>query len=123
MSTESEYFQPLALQVAQGESVRAAAKSLGMGESTAYRMAKGDEFKCEVNRLRSTFVSEAIGKLSSACSKAVNAIIDLMENAEDDRVKLRAATSILERFEKLSDHHELRERIEALEALHEQHEG
>lgn len=118
MSKESKYFQPLATQIAQGESVRSAAASIGMGESTAYRLAKTQEFKTRVNELRSEFVTEAVGRLSNACSDAVEVIIDLMKNSEDDRIKLRAATTVLERFEKLADHHELRERLEALEAIH-----
>ncbi len=118
MSDEkSKYFDPLAVLVAQGESVRAAAAAVGASESAAYRVAKKPEFKAAVNGLRSEVVTESIGKLGNACVSAVETIIELMNTAEDERIRLRAATSILERFEKLSDHHELRERIEALEAI------
>ncbi len=58
-------------------------------------------------------------KLGKACSEAAEVIIDLANNAEDERVKLRAATAVLERFCKIAEHHELRERIEALEAIQE----
>ena len=117
MSDEkSKYFDGLAVLIAQGHRVASAASHVGCANSTAYRIAKTDDFKQHVNELRSQCVTSAIGLLSNACSEAVQVIIDLMNNAEDERIKLRAATSILERFEKLSDHHELRERIEALEA-------
>ena len=117
MSDEkSKYFDALARLVASGESIKAAAESVGCANSTAYRMAAKDDFKQEVGRLRSELVASAMGKLSTACSDAVEVIIDLAQNAEDERVKLRAAVAILDRFAKLSEHHELRERIEALES-------
>lgn len=119
---KSKFFEGLAVLVAQGQSIASAASQVDCANSTAYRIAKTDDFKAEVNRLRSECVSDAIGMLSNACTQAVEVIIDLMQNAQDERIKLRAATSILERFEKLSDHHELRERIEALEANDEANE-
>ena len=102
--------------VASGESIRAAAESVGCANSTAYRIAAREDFKQEVARLRSEFVASATGKLSTACSDAVEVIIDLAKNADDERVKLRAAVAVLDRFVKMSEHNELRERIEALES-------
>ena len=112
----SAYFEGLARLVASGESTKAAAESVGCASSTAYRIAAKDDFKQEVARLRSEFVASATGKLSTACSDAVEVIIDLAKNADDERVKLRAAVAVLDRFVKMSEHNELRERIEALES-------
>ena len=117
MSDEkSKYFDSLARLVASGESIRAAAESVGCANSTAYRIAAREDFKQEVDRLRAEFVARATGRLATACSDAVDVIVDLAKNAEDERVKLRAAVAVLDRFTKLSEHHELRERIEALES-------
>lgn len=113
---KSKYFDPLARLVAAGESVAAACGAVGCANSTGYRIAATSDFKTEVNRLRSEFVREATGKLGRACSDAVDTIIDLMKNTADPRVKLRAAAAVLDRFAKLSDNLELRERIDALEA-------
>ena len=117
MSDEkSKYFDHLARLISSGESTKAAAESIGCANSTAYRIAAREDFKQEVARLRSEFVASATGKLSTACSDAVEVIIDLAKNADDERVKLRAAVAVLDRFVKMSEHNELRERIEALES-------
>ena len=119
MSKSEQFFQPLAVAIASGESIRAAAELTGAAESTAYRIARSDGFREEVNRIRGEAVSEATGKLGKACIIAVETILELMKTSADDRVRLRAAVAVIERFEKLAEHHELRERLEELERSNE----
>ena len=52
MATEkSKYFEPLALMVAAGESIAAAADAVGAANSTSYRLAKLPEFQHRVNAI------------------------------------------------------------------------
>ena len=118
---KSKYFDQLAILIASGESVAAASKTIGCSTSTGYKVAAGSGFKIKVDQLRAEFVKAATGKLGKASSDAVDVIIELMKKAPDQRVRLRAATTVLDRFAKLSEHLELRERIEALEASNNEH--
>jgi len=113
---KSKYFDALVPLVAAGESVAAAADGVGCANSTAYRISSTPEFKAAVVQARAAFVREATGKLARACSKAVEILIEIAEKSKDERVQLRAASVIIDRFSKLSDNVELRERIDALEA-------
>ena len=113
---KSKFFDLLVIQVAAGSTVSKACEAVGCSNSNGYKITASKDFKAEVHRIRSEFVSAATGELASACSDAIGVIVDLSKNAEDERVKLRAATTVLDRFAKLSEHYELRERIEALES-------
>lgn len=114
MAGKSKFFEPLAALVASGESVVKAAESAGCANSTAYRLACLPEFKTRVSAIRSELVRQSIGKLSHASSRAVETMTALL-GSEEDSVRLRAAVAILDRFSKLSEAVDLRERVEALE--------
>ena len=116
---KSKFFEALARMVASGDSIASASESVGCANSTAYRIAATDKFKSEVDRLRGEFVRDATGKLGKACSDAAEVIIELAKTAADESVRLRAATAVLDRFSKMSEQHELRARIEALETKEE----
>jgi hypothetical protein len=115
METKSKFFEALAQLVASGESVSSAASTVGCANSTAYRISADPRFRQRVDELRTESVRQALGCLSAAATAAVATMVSLLE-CEDESVRLRAATAILDRFAKLSESVDLRERIEKLEA-------
>jgi hypothetical protein len=119
MELKSKYFDPLARMVASGESVLSASEAVGCGKSTAYRICQTSEFQTEVSRIRTELLTNAMGKLAGAATKAVEIMESLLESP-DHSVRLRAAQGILDRFAKLSESIDLRSRIEALEKAQQQ---
>jgi hypothetical protein len=103
-----------ALAVASGTSLREAARSAGISESTAYRRLKDPAFCRRVSEIRTSFLNEAVGRLSEAANEAVSTLKALLASRTDS-VRLGAARTILELGPKLREQAELEERITALE--------
>jgi AcrR family transcriptional regulator len=103
-----------ALSVASGTSVREAAASAGLSERTAYRRLQDKEFRRRVSEIRTSFLSEAVGRLTEAANEAVSTLKALL-TARSEPVRLNAARAILELGPKLREQAELEERITALE--------
>jgi len=103
-----------ALAIASGTSLREAARSAGISESTAYRRLKDPAFSRRVSEIRTSFLSEAVGRLSEAANEAVSTLKALL-TARSESVRLSAARTILELGPKLREQAELEERITALE--------
>jgi hypothetical protein len=104
----------LAAAVAAGTSIKEAARAAGVSERTAYRRQQDPEFRRRVAEIRSSFLSDAVGRLAEASTEAVSTLKALL-NASSDSVRLSAARAILEFGPKLREHTELAERISALE--------
>lgn len=105
-----------ALAIASGRSLREAARTAGISESTAYRRLKDPAVLRRVSEIRTAFLGEAIGLLSEAASEAVSRLKTLL-NARSEAICLSAARAILEFGPKLRVQAELEERITALERL------
>lgn len=105
----------LILKLAQGLSVRDAAKEAGVSEPTAFRRLKEPDFIAELNRVRGELWDNALGKLTAGASKAVETLTELMTEADSDNVKLKAAQLILEQGSKLRESIEFEQRLAALE--------
>ncbi len=103
-----------ALAVASGISLREAARSAGISESTAYRRLKDPAFRRRVSEIRTSFLNEAVGRLCEAANEAVSTLRALL-TARSEGVRLSAARAILELGAKLREQTELEERITALE--------
>ena len=113
---DSGSFEELAVKIAGGATVRAAADELGIPERTAYRQSGSPEFKSRVSAIRSEMTSQAVGELSAAASEAVATIRELLASTNEPSVRLNAAKAILNALGPLSELGELRERLAALEA-------
>ena len=113
---DSGSFEELAVKIAAGATVRAAADELGIPERTAYRQSGSPEFKSRVSAIRSEMTSQAVGELSAAASEAVATIRELLASTNEPSVRLNAAKAILNALGPLSELGELRERLAALEA-------
>jgi hypothetical protein len=105
-----------ALAVASGTSVREAAAAAGLSERTAYRRLQDPSFRRRVSEFRTSFLSEAVGRLSEAANEAVSTLKALL-TSRTDSVRLSAARIILELGPKLREQAELEERITALERV------
>ena len=115
MSDQDKFSELLAVQIASGSKVNAAAKAVGCSETHAYRLNRQPEFRRRVAEIRSEATAAAVGKLSEAATKAVETLVGLMENAGSDVTKCNAAKAILAAVVPLSETLELRERLDALE--------
>jgi AcrR family transcriptional regulator len=103
-----------ALAIASGTSLREAARTAGISESTAYRRLKDRAFRRRVSEIRTSFLNEAVGRLSEAANEAVSTLKALLVSGTDS-VRLSAAKTILELGPRLREQAELEERITALE--------
>ena len=104
----------LALRVAGGQSIKAAAKEIGMSEAAAYAITGTVEFKRRCIEIRSEAVSQAVAILTSGATAAANALVKLL-GSEDEKIILAAAAKLLGSLGPMQELSELRERIEQLE--------
>ena len=111
---KSKYMQVLAASVASGMSVKDAAVIAGCTESTAYSISCSDEFRHEVNRLRTQAMEQAVGVLTNAATKAAQSLVKLLDS-EDEKIVLSAASKLMDRVGPMQELHELRSRIDAIE--------
>ena len=111
---KSKYMQVLAASVASGMSVKDAAVIAGCTESTAYSISCSDEFRHEVNRLRTQAMEQAVGVLTNAATKAAQSLVKLLDS-EDEKIVLSAASKLMDRVGPMQELQELRSRIDAIE--------
>ena len=112
---KSKYLQILATSVAGGVSIRDASGIAGCTESTAYSISCTDEFRSEVNRLRTAAVEQAVSILTSNATAACNALVKLL-SSEDEKIVLAASTKLLSTLPGMQELGELRARIDAIES-------
>jgi hypothetical protein len=105
-----------ALAIASGTSIKEAARSASISESTAYWRLKDPAFRRSVSEIRTSFLSEAVGRLSEAANEAVSTLKALLTSSSDS-VRLSASRAILELGPKLREQAELEERVTALERV------
>lgn len=105
----------LALALAAGSTVAAAATRAGVSERTVYRRLEDVAFRHHVTSTRTQFVSQTVGLLADAMTEAARTLRELLM-AESDAVRLGAARAILDAGVKLRESEELAERIALLES-------
>lgn len=121
----------LALRVAMGDTVRAAAQAVKMAERTAYRRSVEPAFREKVKALRQVMLDGTMGILTAAGERAARTLdrllgpeLEMPATGEGDaeveavpaQVRRQAARDILELGGKLRGELELTERVEAIEA-------
>jgi len=99
------------------QTIKAAAKSVNLPESTAFRWLRDEEFSEEYRQRKRQMVAEASNFLQLKIGEAVR-IIDGLMNSEkvSPRTRLDAARTILEFGYKAIEQGEIIERLELLEA-------
>jgi hypothetical protein len=111
-----EKWQTLAAHVAGGMSTKAAAAKLGIAERTAYRWTTERGFKNYVFEVRAQIASEAVGRLTAAVSTVVDTLLELTGQEHEAKTRLDACKLIMGSVGPLSEHCELRQRLELLES-------
>ncbi len=101
--------------VASGETVSAAAKTLGIPRRTARRWAADPKFKAAVESIRTQALDAAIGRLTAGAMGAVDALVELAKAADTDATRVSAAKAILSQLPAMIEFHTLAERVRVLE--------
>jgi hypothetical protein len=114
-SKPSRFFEPLAVAVASGQTIRAAADVAGCATQTAYNISASHEFRQRVSEIRTEAVTAAVGKLSDAASEAVSTLRQLLDASNDPPVRLNAAKAILAAITPMAEFGELRQRLDSIE--------
>ena len=104
----------MAILVAGGSSIKDAAAEVGASERQGYRLSSSSEFRRRVSELRLTINDQAVGKLSNRAVRAVDTLSDLLDH-DEAAVRLNAAKTILTMMPRISEHVELRHRLDLLE--------
>ena len=108
--------EALALGLATGQTLRAAAAAAGVAERTATRRWADPAFRRRVSELRGELVAQALGGVADGMADAAATLRALL-GADRESVRLGAARALLELGVKLRDSVELQERLQALEKL------
>ena len=114
-SDSGRFIDSLALSVAGGSTVRAAAALAGCSERQGYRIAATVEFRQRVNELRSEVSSATVGILTAAASTAAATLLELMDSDFEPSIRMNAAKAILANVGAITELGELRARLDALE--------
>jgi hypothetical protein len=105
----------LALALAEGDSVQAAADKVGIGRTTAYRRLADPAFKQRIQTMRGEMIGQALGRMANSMTAAADVLRDLLK-AESESIRLAAARTMLDLGTKLREAVELEERLAALES-------
>jgi hypothetical protein len=108
--------EQLALLIASGLTVKAAATQAGVSLRTAHRRCGDPCFNARVEHFRSRLVADALAKLEGAMSGAADALRELIGH-KDPHVRIRAAVEVLRNAVRVKEQHDLAERIRRLEEL------
>lgn len=105
----------LALALASGLTVEAAAERAGVSVRTAHRRRSDPNFTNKVRQLRDALFEQAAGQMADAISEATATLRGLL-TAESEPVRLRAAVEILDAALRLRENVELTGRLAVIEA-------
>ena len=104
----------LALFLAGGMGVKAAAAEVGVGERTAHTWIDDPAFNALVASLRRRLLDQAVGRLAGAAAGAVETLEHLSREGSEP-VRVKAALGILDMLIKVRESVDLEERVAALE--------
>jgi hypothetical protein len=104
----------VALLIAAGRSIKAAAVEAKCGERTAHGWLEDPRYRSFISELRHRMLDEAVGSLTEATNHAVSTLRNLLDD-DHINVRLRAALGIIDAVVRLREHVELERRIAALE--------
>jgi hypothetical protein len=87
--------EALALALAAGQTLHAAAINVGVSERTAARRWATPAFRLRVSQLRGELIERGLGRLAESMAAAGDVLRNLFD-AESESVRLGAARSVLE---------------------------
>ncbi len=96
--------------------IRAAAKSLKMPESTLYGYLRKENFKEKYNKAKAELLSQSTTYLQAQIAEATETVTEIMNNTDNPpQVRLTACRTVLEYSLKMTEQAEIIPRLEALE--------
>jgi transposase-like protein len=104
----------LALALASGLSITAAAEHVGVSESTVHRRLKKPAFRRLIANLRGQTLEAALGRMAANMTRAADKIARLLDS-DNEAVALRAARTLMSLGLRLRDSIELADRIYDIE--------
>ncbi|MEU7581960.1 hypothetical protein AB0B50_30730 [Streptomyces sp. NPDC041068] len=110
------------LALAQGRTTGQAAKSAGVSGRTILRWLDEPSFHQEVTDARTELLHLAVGRLAAASTKAVDALVDALDN-ERGQARVQAARTLLDACLALRESLDLEQRLAALETAENDQEG
>jgi hypothetical protein len=113
-SVTPEKKMALALALASGMSVPAAAEQAQVCERTVRRRLANPAFRRLVARLRNQMLEAALGRMAENMTRAADKVARLLDSA-DEAVALRAARTLMSLGLRLRDSVELADRIHEIE--------
>ena len=117
MDKMGKYAEPLAAALAAGCSIGEAIARAGVSSTHGYRLARTPEVRRRVAEIRASAASATVGLLTAASSQAVKVLAEIMANAEaKDSDRIAAARAVLSMIGPMSELHELRQRLDAIES-------
>jgi hypothetical protein len=95
--------------------VEAAAKAIGIADTTAARWMKTPEFQAAYREVRREAMRQTTARLQEAAREAVDALREVQRTGESESARVSAARTILEQSIKAADMEDVQARLEALE--------
>jgi hypothetical protein len=96
-------------------SIEAAAKSVGIGNATAWRWMQDPNFATQYREARREVMRHATARLQEAAREAVECLRDVQRTGESESARVSAARTILEQALKAADLEDVQERLDVLE--------
>ena len=97
--------------------VKEASKEARVRLPTLYLWLKEENFRDELERMRSEIVSDTVATLKVHSLRAVTVLADLMNNSDSDAIRRGASTDILTHCQSFIQVRELEKRLQAIEQL------
>ena len=113
-ATWSPKQERVALLIAAGRSIKAAATEADCGERTAHTWLEDRRYQTLIAELRHRMLDEAVGTLAEATNEAVGTLRKLLDDA-NSTIRLRAGVGILDAVVRLRQHIEFEARVLRLE--------
>jgi hypothetical protein len=107
----------VALRLASGQSVVAAASDMGLPARTVYSWLANRKYRTYVDELRLAICFDALGILTDGCTRAAMETVRQIDNP-DPMVSLKAAGMTMDYTMKFGEYFALERRVKALEAIH-----
>jgi hypothetical protein len=95
-------------------SVEEARKAAGVCQETVWRWMKQPAFRQELDAARERFINEALDRLKSSVTRAVDVLAETMTGT-DATLRVRAAGMVLDHFFRVKEIQEFETRLKAVE--------
>jgi hypothetical protein len=95
--------------------VESAAKQSGISAKQIFDWLKQPIFRQELENRKNDGVNQAVDRMKLTASKAVDKLIDLLDNAQSDSIKHRVAVDMLNMTLKFMEFRDVEQRLRKLE--------